>query len=136
MGDCESAGNRKRWLGAWLGGVLLGIANGSLREALFARRTSEQRANQLSVLTGIAAFAGYFSVLERRWPLRSTREALEVGGAWVAMTTVFEFGFGRLVAKESWGELFGAYNVFKGRLWPLMLLWIGLGPEFIRRTGS
>lgn len=41
----------------------------------------------------------YFAALERRWPLRDTGEAVEVGAGWLALTVAFEFGFGRLVAK-------------------------------------
>lgn len=80
------------------------------------------------------AFAGYFSFLQRRWPLSTDREALQVGAAWAAMTTAFEFTFGRLVAKQSWSELLGSYNVFKGRLWPLMHCWIAVGPTTVRRV--
>jgi hypothetical protein len=116
------------WLIAWLGGVLIGIGNGALREVVIARRVSELRAEQLSVLSGIGAFAGYHSLLQRRWPLGSNREALEVGAAWGMLTILFEFSFGRLVTRRSWSELLGAYDLRRGRLWPLMLLWICLGP--------
>lgn len=126
------ADHRSKWMRAWLGGVALGVCNGGLREKVIARRFEEKRANQLSVLTGIAALAGYFSALQRRWPLASNREALRVGAAWAVLTTAFEFGFGRLVAGQSWNELLAAYDLRKGNLWPLMLGWIALGPAAAR----
>jgi hypothetical protein len=122
----------RTWLLAWLGGPLIGIANGTLRELAYKDRVGELTAHQLSTGSAIALFAGYFELLERHRPLASTREALQVGAAWLALTIVFEFGFGRGVAHTSWEQLLADYDVRKGRLWPLVLLWIALGPAVIR----
>jgi len=93
----------------------------------------ELTAHQLSTAAGaIGLFAGYFELLARRWPLPSTRQALEVGTAWLALTVAFEFGFGHYVAHTSWRELLADYNLRKGRLWPLVLAWITLGPALVR----
>jgi hypothetical protein len=123
----------QKWLLAWLGGVAIGVGNGVAREATYGRRLGEEAAHPLSALTAVAAFAAYFHLLQRRWPLRDRSEALKIGGAWLALTVVFEFGFGRIVAKKSWRELTADYDVARGRLWPLVLVWIGLGPEIARR---
>jgi hypothetical protein len=85
------------WIGAWPGGALIGIANGIAREASYGKRVDEQTAHRLSGLSGIGA---YFWLLQRRWPLPSRATALKVGGAWALVTVAFEFGFGRLVAKQ------------------------------------
>jgi hypothetical protein len=69
------------WLVAWLGGALIGVANGVTREATYAKGVSTGIAHQVSGATGIAAFGAYFTWLHSRWPLASTREALRVGGA-------------------------------------------------------
>jgi len=122
------------WVFAWIGGAAIGVANGVLREATYGRRLGEQRANRLSVLIGVMAFAAYFRALQRRWPLRDGREAREVGALWLALTVCFEFSFGRLVAGKPWAELVGEYDVRRGRLWPLLLAWIAVGPAAIRRA--
>jgi hypothetical protein len=134
MGDRSEAAPPELgpWLGAWLGAALIGVANGVAREATYARLVDERTAHQVSGVTGIAAFAAYFRALQARWPLPSTATALEVGGAWVAMTVAFEFGFGRLVAKQSWEDLLADYDLAAGRTWPLVLAWIGLGPAVVR----
>jgi len=111
----------------------VGIANGVARERLFAGRLGEHRAHQVSTASAIALFAAYFAVLEHRWPLSSGRAALEVGGARVVLTVLFEFGFGHFVGGQSWGELSQDYNLRKGRLWPLVLAWLALGPASARR---
>ena len=117
---------------AWLGGPLIGIANGTLRELAYKDRVGERTAHQLSTGSAIGLFAGYFELLARRRPLSSTREALEVGIAWLALTVAFEFGFGHYVAHTSWRELFADYDLRRGRLWPLVLAWIALGPAVVR----
>ena len=123
---------RRIWLIAWLGGPLIGIANGTLREVAYKDRVGELAAHQISTGSAIALFAGYFEWLARRRPLSSTREALEIGAAWLALTVAFEFGFGRGVAHTSWDELLADYDLRKGRLWPLVLAWIALGPAIVR----
>ena len=125
---------RRAWSIAWLGGVVIGVANGVAREATYGRRMGERTAHNVSTITAMTAFAGYFSLLQRRWPLASEREALEIGGRWLVMTLAFEFAFGRLVAKQSWQELLADYNLAKGRSWPLVLAWIGAGPAMMRRV--
>ena len=122
---------RRAWLLGWLGGPLIGIANGTLRELGYKDRVGERTAHQISTGSAIALFAGYFELLARLRPLTSTREALQVGAAWLALTIAFEFGFGRGVAHTSWDELLADYDVRKGRLWPLVLAWIALGPALL-----
>jgi hypothetical protein len=124
--------SRRAWLLAWLGGPLIGIANGTLREVAFKHRVGERTAHQISTGSAIVLFAGYFELLARRRPLASTREALAIGVAWLALTVAFEFGFGRSVAHLSWDELLADYDVRRGRLWPLVLAWIALGPAVVR----
>jgi hypothetical protein len=58
---------------------------------------------------------------------------MHVGAAWLGLTIGFEFGFGRLVAKQSWERLLADYDVSAGRTWPLVLAWLAAGPEVTRR---
>jgi hypothetical protein len=126
----------RRWIAAWLGGSVLGVANGIVREAAYKSRVGERAANQISSATLAAALAAYFALLQRRWPLASTRSALEVGGVWAALTVAFEFGFGHYVDRKSWSELAENYDVRKGNLWPADLLWIAVGPATARSLAS
>jgi hypothetical protein len=117
-----------RWIAAWPGGALLGVANGIAREKVYAPRTGELAAHQISTGTLIAALGAYFAALDRRWPLRTRGQALRAGAGWLALTTLFEFGFGHWVADEPWDALLADYDLAHGRLWGLVLAWTALGP--------
>ena len=124
----------KAWLLAWLGGPVIGIANGVTRELVYADRVGDLTAHQISTATGVGLFALYFWILQRRWPLPTTRAALAAGGVWLVLTVAFEFGFGHWGDGKSWGELLADYNVLKGHLWPLVLAWLLVGPAVARRV--
>ena len=117
-----------RWIAAWPSGALLGVLNGTARQVLCAGRTGDRTAHQLSTATMIALLAAYFVALDRRWPLQTRAQALRVGSGWLALTAMFEFGFGHWVAKEEWSELLADYDLAHGRLWTLVLAWTALGP--------
>ena len=126
--------NGRRWLLAWLGGSVLGIVNGVVRELTYKERVGEATANQLSGLTLLVLLAAYFQVLQRRWPLPSRRVALNVGLAWAVLTVGFEFGFGHWVDRKSWSELAGNYDLAEGNLWLVVLAWISVGPAVTQAT--
>ena len=86
--------NERRWRLAWLGGPVIGIANGVTR---------------------------------------SPTTALRVGGFWLGLTVLFEFGFGRAVDGKSWDALLRDYDLSTGHLWTLVLAWLALGPCAVRR---
>jgi len=119
---------------AWLGGSVLGVANGVIREKTYGRRLSDQTADRISAVSLAFLLALYFRLLDRRWPIPTNRGALEIGGGWMALTVLFEFGFGHYVARRSWLELAANYDLRRGNLWPLVLLWTGAGPGVTRLT--
>lgn len=124
------------WIAAWPGAAVIGIANGAVREATYGRQIPEEAAGRLSGVSLVAALAVYFWTLHRRWPIPTTGGAARVGAVWVALTTAFEFGFGRGVEKRSWNEMLAAYSLARGETWPLVLTWIGVGPSIVRRLQS
>ena len=76
------------------------------------------------------------TLLQRRWPLTSTRDAGSIGAIWVALAVLFEFGFGHYVEGDSWAELLRNYDVTAGNLWILILLWISAGPATVRAIAA
>lgn len=122
----------RRWLLAWLGAPVLAIVNGALREVAYKDALGDSTAHQVSVAPLIVMLALYFRFLDRRWPLAGTREAASVGAIWVALSVVFEFGFGHYVEGDSWPALLENYDVTAGNLWILILVAIAAGPATTR----
>jgi hypothetical protein len=125
---------RRRWLTAWLGLAVLGVANGIVRELAYADTVGDHAAHQLSTWTLIAMIAGYTWWLQRRWPLASTTDAVRIGALWVVMTVAFEFGFGHYFDGASWSTLLADYDLTRGNLWVLVPLTIGVSPAVARRS--
>jgi len=113
---------------AWFGLMALAIANGALREGLYAKPLGELRAHQLSTLIGLLLFSGYLWLISGFWPMDSAEQAWLIGALWLIMTLCFEFLFGHYVANKSWAALLADYRFWRGRLWALIPLWAALGP--------
>jgi len=122
-----------RYLLAWFPMILIAVANGALRAAWLVPRLGEHAARQVSTLLLIALFALYIGYVARRWPIASSGEALAVGGLWLALTLVFEFGIGRFVSGLSWQQMIAEYDLAAGRLWALVPLWVAAAPYFFFR---
>ena len=116
---------------AWFPLVILAILNGALREKGYRRFMSELRAHQLSTLIGIVLVGIYVWIMELLWPLESSQQAFQIGGIWLVLTILFEFGFGHYVMGHPWEKLFHDYNIFTGRVWLLFVIWTAISPLVI-----
>jgi hypothetical protein len=124
--------NLGAWSLAWLGGPVIGIANGVVRRGLYDKSLGELRAHQLSTAIAMALFSSYITLLDRRWPIATARDAARIGADWVVLTAAFEVIFGHYVAGTSWRNLLRDYNVSEGRVWSLVLLTLGVAPSVAR----
>lgn len=95
-------------------------------------RVGDLAAHQISTASLIALLAAFFRILERRWPIPSRRSAFLIGGTWLALTVLFEFGFGHYVDGKSWSKLLENYDLTDGHIWILTLIWIAVGPAGVR----
>ena len=121
------------WTIAWLGGSVLGIVNGAIRELAYKDRVGDMAAHYLSTVILIILLWLYFLWLENRWPLPSLRTALKLGLTWAILTASFDFGFGHYVDGKTWTELTADYDVTAGRVWIAILAWIVVGPALAHR---
>jgi hypothetical protein len=119
----------------WILLALVAVANGVVREKTYGRRLGERSAHQFSTLLAAAAVTAVTWLLERAWPLTDVAAALRVGSGWLAMTVVFEFGFGHWIAGHSWQRLRADYDLRRGRVWSLFLLWLALVPSLLHLAG-
>jgi hypothetical protein len=117
-----------KYAAAWLLMPIIGIINGVIRQYGYANALGELRAHQVSTLTGIVLFGLYIRALTLVWRIRSSAEAIAIGLIWLTLTIAFEFLFGHYVMKHPWSRLLHDYNIFEGRLWVLVLLWVTVAP--------
>ncbi|AFY69814.1 hypothetical protein Pse7367_1525 [Thalassoporum mexicanum PCC 7367] len=113
---------------AWLGMAAIAILNGVIREAVYRKFMGELKAHQISTLTGSVAIGIYIWTLMYFLPLQFATQALAIGVIWLLMTIAFEFGFGHYVMQHPWTKLLADYNLRRGRVWPLFLLWLTVAP--------
>lgn len=113
---------------AWILLALFGVINGVLRELGYKKLMREHAAHQVSSLSALVLIGLITWALSWIMPLASAGQAWTVGLVWLAMTVCFEFLFGHFAMKLSWERLLADYNLLEGRLWLLVLLWIGLAP--------
>jgi hypothetical protein len=117
----------------WFGLLVAAMVNGALRDFAYKPYVGEMLAHQISCFTGIALFALLIGLLTKRWQLKSSRQAWIVGLLWLTMTISFEFLFFHYVRGVAWSILLHDYNVFDGRLWILVLVWVTIAPRVFWR---
>lgn len=120
----------------WPGMVLLAILNGILRERLYGSHVPELLAHQVSTILLMALLAIYLWLLTGYFRIESAGQGLIIGMLWLALTVAFEFLFGHLVMGHSWTALLNDYNLAKGRLWALVLIWTAIAPYVFYRIRS
>lgn len=113
------------WLKAlvlWVAILFLAMLNGALREKILIPSIGPTGA---LVTSGIILSGCIFLVafLAAPWYGKLTPSTwLFIGLWWLALTLVFEFGFGRFVQNKEWPELFEMYTFKGGNIWPLVLV--------------
>ena len=122
-----------KYAAAWLLMPIIGIINGVIRQYGYGSALGELRAHQVSTGTGIVLFGLYIWALTLLWKIRSSGEAIAIGLMWLLLTIAFEFLFGHYIIKHPWSRLLHDYNIFEGRLWVLVLLWVTLAPYVFYR---
>ncbi|HEY0964202.1 MAG TPA: hypothetical protein VGE31_00170, partial [Candidatus Paceibacterota bacterium] len=108
-----------------------------VRELVYAPYVGDLTAHQLSTIIAIAAYGGLvYAMLSKEFLNASQRTLWMVGVLWVVMTVTFEFSFGYYVDGASWMELIGDYNLFRGNVWGLFLVFILIIPHLVKRLAQ
>jgi hypothetical protein len=123
---------------AWLALLVAMVANGFVRVVVVEPRLGELLARQVATATGVAIVVAAAGIFVQKRPHAGPAELIGAGAVWLVLTLAFEFLFGHYVAGASWRELLADYDVRAGRLWPLVLLAVFLGPWLwgLARPGS
>ncbi len=110
----------------WFVFPFIGILNGVLREATYKKFVGDLPAHQISTATGIIFFGLIFYFIFKKWKIKSLN--VLIGLIWLALTILFEFGFGHYIMGNPWEKLLHDYNLLEGRIWSLFLIWITIAP--------
>jgi hypothetical protein len=126
-----------RALLSWL--VLLAVAflNGALRVFAYPASLGDFAARQVAAGVGAVLFGASIWFLLRLWPLGTARDAWATGALWAALTVVFEAVLGR-GGGEPWDAVLAQYALWRGSLWPLLVLWVLAAPaalSAVQRSG-
>ena len=117
-------------IGTWL--LLLGVmtANGAFRELVLRPRLGDSAAEVLSALLGVVWVLGGSGLLVARHRDWEPVMLWRIGALWTVLTLAFELLFGHYGMGQPWRSLLADYNLADGRLWPLVLLSVLMGPPF------
>ena len=118
---------------AWLPLVMIAMVNGALREGLYGKYLGELRAHQVSTVSGVLLFGVFIWALVRFRRPESSKQAITIGLIWLGLTVAFEFIFMHYVAGRSWDVLLHDYNIFAGRVWVVVLVWVTVAPYVFYR---
>ena len=122
-----------RYVLAWVPMLIIAVANGALRQAIFSKVMPELRAHQLSTLIGSVLIGLFVWLVVRIWPPSSGRQAVLIGAIWLILTVAFEFFMGLVLAQRSLAQVLQDYNLFAGRVWVLFLAWLTFAPWIFYR---
>ena len=105
----------------WLLFIPLAIANGALRDLVLSPVLGDGPARAVSSLTLSFLILGVTLLLVKRLGVDTRAGYLVVGGFWLILTVLFEVWFGVLVMGHPMDELLKDFNLFRGRLWLIVL---------------
>lgn len=113
---------------AWLGFAGIAVICGALRVKLLEPRLGEPVAHVVGTLLVCVLLLSAIQLFVAASGLTDTWPLMRIGAYWTLLTICFELAFGRLVLKKDFDELFADYNIFKGRVWLLVLVTTFWGP--------
>jgi hypothetical protein len=117
----------KRLSAAWLLLAVLMPLNGAVREFWLKDFLAAPAADVISAVSGAALILIVTRLVFRIAPDTPDAALWRMGAVLVAATVAYEFAAG-LLGGQSWPEMLANYALWRGRLWPLVLLTLGLTP--------
>jgi len=115
--------------GMWLVFVVIAIINAAVRNKVYKPVVGDLAAHQISTVIFVSLiFVVTYLILRVSGLQLTDLSALVMGSIWLVSTILFEFAAGHYAFKNSWEKLLADYNIFKGRIWSLVLLATFLAP--------
>ena len=112
----------------WLLFIPLAIANGALRDLVLTPALGDTPGRAVSSLTLSLLILGLTVLLVKRLGVDTRAGYLTVGAFWLVLTVLFEVSFFVLIMGHPMDELLADFDIFRGRLWLVVLAATFLGP--------
>jgi hypothetical protein len=122
---------------SWFVLLVVAFLNGAVRQFLYPSTLGDFAARQVAAGVGAVALGVTIWFILRRWPLARAPQAWATGALWAALTVVFEVALVRGGGRP-WDDVIGQYAIWKGSLWPLLVLWVLAAPaalSALQRSG-
>ncbi len=117
-----------RALLVWILIIIAESIHGTLRQLFLAPLIGDFPARRISVFTAILVIF-LVTYLFIRWiKAPSTTALLTIGLTWIILTVLFEFVLGIFVLDYTWRRMFEDYNILRGGLMGLGLLFMFFAP--------
>ena len=113
---------------AWLVILPFMILNGMFRELALKELMPAMVAEAVSVALAVAIVIALTRHLLRPLAGKAPAELVRASLTLVALTVAFEFLFGHYVDRKSWSDLVANYEIWNGRLWPVVLAALAFMP--------
>jgi NADH:ubiquinone oxidoreductase subunit 6 (subunit J) len=118
----------------WFLFAVIAVINGAIRNSTYQKWVGDLYAHQIStiifILLVLAVMYLFFNF--SGFPY-TNKDLWVIGFSWLIATIIFEFVFGHYVFGNSWEKLLTDYNLLKGRIWSLVLLFTLIGPWLVGR---
>lgn len=113
---------------AWLSFAGIAVMLGAIRVKHLEPALGEQKAHVIGTLAVCVALLAAIQLFVNASGLRDTWPLMRIGAFWTVLTICFEFFFGLVVAKKSLEQILADYDIFRGRIWVLVLATTFWGP--------
>ena len=122
-----------RALAVWFAILLLASLNGAARAAWLIPKVGEEAGRAIStvILCGLVFFVTWLTI---GWIRPATpADGLKIGALWLVLTLAFEFLGGHYLFRQPWSAVLQDYDVRRGRIWLLALVFVLLAPLWTAR---
>jgi hypothetical protein len=123
----------RRGFAVWCFIIFVESLHGIAREIWLRPLVGDFRARQIAFFSGMILILTVALIFVRWLRTQGKEQLLHVGLLWMVLTLLFEFSLGRLVLGYSWQRMFADYNLARGGLMGLGLLWMLCAPLLAAR---
>ena len=118
-----------RALLSWFVLLVVAFANGALRQLAYPSTLSDFAARQVAAVVGAVLLGVTIWFLLRRWSIATRSQAWATGALWLVLTVLFELAL--VLRRGTLQDVADQYAIWRGSLWPLLLLWILAAPAVL-----